>query len=203
MDIPLPDNAQIRRDGQLGTITFLKGDDLSAQVSASEEYRTAVQRNDYAVAALLFMAFHENEFRLLDAAEEFVPLSTQKDPQGNTHVKLGQVYKGLPVHASELIVHFDPRDRIYLVNGRYIPTPTEVSTEPGIQVEAAQKVAAHSIQSSCANCDSRLVVLPQATKNPRLAWEVTARPSILKGWLVFVDAHSGSVLNTLSLVQSK
>lgn len=141
---------------------------------------------------------------------EFIVRKTQTDEQGNSHVRLEQVFNGLPVWAGEVICH-TKNGAFERMNGRYFPTPQLSSTVPVLNSEAAilkvkTEIGLDKVKTDWSAEDLKLiegqpfvatlmVFHPKQNLNgERLTWHVTARPNVLSRSEWFVDAITGEVL---------
>jgi len=142
---------------------------------------------------------------------EFVHQKSQTDEQGNAHVRLEQVYNGLPVWGSEVICH-TKNGAFERMNGRYFPTPKLASIVPAIDAEAAiskvkTEIGISKIKTEWSAADLKLIdgqpfsatlIVFHPKDNltgERLTWHVAARPNVLSRSEWFVDAITGEVLD--------
>ncbi|MCS7036932.1 MAG: M4 family metallopeptidase [Saprospiraceae bacterium] len=140
---------------------------------------------------------------------EFVPRRAHQDEQGAWHVRLEQVYQGVPVYGAEVIAHTQ-NGAFAMLNGRYYPTPQLATTMPTISAEEAlQRVRAHvGPHKTDWTDDERALVGGQEVRTElviyhlerrldaeRLAWVVTLYADLLHRKVYFVDAHDGSILH--------
>ena len=142
---------------------------------------------------------------------EFVAKATETDEQGNAHVRMDQVFNGLPVWGGELICHTQ-NGAFGRMNGRYFPTPKLNSLTPVLQAEAAiQKVKSEigvaNLKTDWSEDDLKLidgqpfsatliVFHPkESLSGERLTWHVAARPNVFSRSEWFVDAVTGEVLD--------
>ena len=77
-------------------------------------------------------------------AAEFVAKTASTDEQGNQHIRMDQVFQGLPVWGSEVIAH-TKNGAFERVNGRYFPTPEIASIAPALSNEQALTVIKNQI----------------------------------------------------------
>lgn len=144
-------------------------------------------------------------------SEEFVARSAREDEQGNLHVRLEQVYQGIPVYGGELIAH-TKNGAFDRLNGRYYPTPKLATTTPAIdRDQALQKVVEHlgngSLKSDWTP-EERLLIGGEPLRaelvvyHPgrqldaeRLAWHLVLYPNVLHRVVYFIDALNGEVLH--------
>ncbi len=153
-----------------------------------------------------------------EPSREFQLQRQWKDQQGNQHLRMQQKYQGVPVYASEIIVHADANNVVQGLNGRYVASPQVVDTQPTVSNQRAiavsldyfrQRDALQTLneeQRKLLNYDhprAELVILPswEATV-PTLAWRVVVRPNVLDHWEVFVDAHSGELISQTNMTCS-
>lgn len=149
---------------------------------------------------------------IADPAAEFVVKGVETDNAGDRHIRLEQVYQGVPVFGGEVIAHarggaFD------LLNGRYYPTPQLASVVPTLDADRAIDRVKQAIGPENINTDwtpeqiQLLKIQPFKTElviyhhdfqldNERLAWHVEARPNLLKRLIYFVDANTGEVIHS-------
>ena len=148
---------------------------------------------------------------IVDPAAEFMAGVTTTDEQGNAHVRLQQVFQGVPVYGGEVIAH-SQKGAFELLNGRYYPTPRLNSVTPSLNGEAAIQLVKTNIGSDKIKTNwtpgelqlidgppfeaTLMVYHPRRELNTeRLAWVVTARPNILTRTVYFLDAHTGEIIH--------
>ncbi|PWB69126.1 hypothetical protein C3F09_10590, partial [candidate division GN15 bacterium] len=162
------------------------------------EFKFAAAPANYAEASISFIASRPDLFNLRDAGNELKLLRQETDRLGETHVRLDQVYQGLPVWGCQKIVHFRDANTIYMVAGQTIPTP-RVSTTPKVASSAAEATASSSVKSAIGTepvkTSSELMIYPD-NGTAKLVWQVVVSgvqsPTIK--WRVFVDAVTGAVV---------
>lgn len=150
-------------------------------------------------------------FGLRSAAEELRLLRYQPDQRlGFAHLRLEQIYKGLPVFGRQLMVHLDPEQRIVAVNGQFHPG-LDLDTEPAISPELALEVALADLKSEqllpseLARVEiqplpeeTRLAVYVDYQGSATLVWEVTIlTASPLGQWTYFVNAGRPVVVHAI------
>ncbi len=158
--------------------------------------------------------------RIADPANEFKVVRAETDELGMAHVRLQQIFQGIPVHGAELIAH--ARDGEFAsANGRYFATPNLPSTVPAISAEKAFENLVENLGPANVklawtareltfvggkNWTAELVIFFQnSTSNEaKLAWNMTVRPDLMHRFEFMVDAQTGAILrkidNTCSLV---
>lgn len=130
----------------------------------------------------------------------------ERDDIGQTHVRLRQIYQGIPVFGGELVVHMDERG-VLGVNGKFL-ADLQVDPNPAVSVQdvAAVGIARLAKRSRAADLRAdhpRLLVyrtglLEGYAGSNHLAWAFEVSGADLLE-LVFVDAHSGAFLQSVSL----
>jgi Zn-dependent metalloprotease len=198
----------VRWDAVSGLPRFLVAADRDGRLP----YRpTDLERGNPTAIALGFLDRNRPLFGLRSAAEELALLRHEPDLQlGHSHVRLNQVYRGLPVFGQQLNVHLDPDGAIIGVNGTFTPL-IDVAIEPTITAAQAEAVALANLR------DEQLLPfelakivlepLPDATElmiyvdaagQPTLVWSVvvlTASP--LGQWQFFVNARRPVVVHAI------
>jgi thermolysin len=120
--------------------------------------------------ALAHLAQHGAASGLVDAEAELALAGADRDQLGMTHVRLDQVFRGVPVFGGQLILHMDATAVRELVSGRIYGGVRSVNTTPRIDarraIEAARAHLNYSGQLSQAPT-ARLLLLPHQIKNPR------------------------------------
>jgi len=151
-----------------------------------------------------------NPARIDNPGVEFTVKNVQTDEQGNLHVRLTQVFQGVPVYGGEMIAH-TKNGAFDMLNGRYFPTPRLQTTVPSLDGPAAvQKVIAHigqdKVKTSWTTEELRLIggqsmktelviYYPENRLNgERLAWRVEAHPNLLSRVVYFIDATNGEII---------
>ena len=149
--------------------------------------------------------------QIAQASAEFVPGATITDEQGNAHVRLQQVFQGIPVYGGEVIAHTQ-NGSFALLNGRYYPTPRLASITPTLNANAAiqqvknligpDKIKANWTSAELKLIDGQPFEATLMVYHPkreltaeRLAWVVAAHPNILTRTVYFLDANTGELIH--------
>src|SRR5262245_36679539 len=167
-------------------------------------------------AAAAFLREYGALFGVANAPAELEEIRVARDPDGGTHLVYRQRHRGLPVFAGELLVHFDAADRLTGVNGRFVPVdlvdgvPTRSAEEAGrsaLAIVAAEPGGAGALRVERAGAlgvgrasllvfrEGPLRGMPGAT---HLAWELEVGDGGSTRELVFVDAHTGKLVDRIS-----
>jgi len=202
-DPKLPAGAELTRDPQTGTVRFLKGPDLSRDLDADPAFKATRAAGDAEGVARAFLAHFAGLWRLDDPSAELTKRRIDVDRSGASHVRLSQVWRGLPVLDAELIVHLDRDRRVVLVNGTYFATPRDLDPTPALDATAARAAAARATDGEpCAACATDLVVFAERRAAPRLAWRIAPPKGQIKGEEIVIDARKGDVLRRLPAAQT-
>ena len=204
-DLPFPHEATLQRDSHRGTIRFLKGPNLSMELEKETGYQTLQAENRFGEMGLAFLHVYRSQVKLEHPLQELVVYSIKSDDLGYTHVRLQQIFADIPVWGAEILVHLDQDKHVYLVTGRYVPTPSQVKTTPQLTADAAKAIVASHLkkpQSSCPACSSTLIFFINEAHEPRLAYRVLASVSLIEGWAITVDAETGAILQKEPTVYS-
>ncbi len=163
--------------------------------------------------ALVFVDSYGLAFGLQDR-QNVVPLrAAEVDVLGQEHVRLRQLYQGIPVTAGELVVHLRG-DRVIAANGHAL-SDFPPSVIPEVAAGAAQDQAQALVQKNKPDqaggarySEPRLEVfnrgmLDEGTHPSRLAWFIEASGESLREY-IWLDAQTGGILLTFSqLAQAK
>ncbi len=197
---PLAANVQVTRDAN-GQPIFFQG--KTAASGDAADSRPAAER---ALAYLASLPLEGVE----QPAQEFVVSSATTDEQGNQHVRLQQVYQGVPVYGGEMIAH-SKNGSFNTLNGRYFPT-LRLSTSPALDAQAAMQSVVNAIGSDKVKTDwtpqelsmmggqafTTELVIYHPNRDPdhaRLAWFVEGHPNFLHRVVYFIDAQTGEVIH--------
>ncbi len=160
--------------------------------------------DDYA-DVLAFFDQNRDLYRMQDPAGELEQAGSRTDTLGMTHLRLAQVYQGVPVFGAQLVVHFDGSGDITAINGDYYPG-IDVAVTPevgaGEAVDAARDglgVDADPPQKEL----PQLVILPLAGGDARLAWKVVlAADQPPLRMVAFVNARDGGLISAYDDLES-
>ena len=161
-------------------------------------------------AALAYLEALKPILALKNPAQEFEVGLVEDDEMSKMHVRLNQVFGGVPVYGGELVVH-GQSGSISLVNGRYFPTPEIENMVPKLTENQAVETALSDLKQTTVVRDLTLSE-KKFVKNPtpqtelviyhqnddceaeRLAWHITLKPNFVERWEYFVDAQTGKIL---------
>ncbi len=197
---------------QNGQVIFLSG---KLPAPANNDLKSAA---GIEAACFEYLEAIHAELRIKDAQSEFIVKSNQTDELGQNHIKMQQVYQGIPVYGGEIYLH-TAEGQVGLFNGNPYPTAAVSSLVPGVSPAQARSVSIHDVSTRTAYHElnanqkvilnynepvSELVIYPK-DRDPRqqfLAWHVTVRPNFLERWEYFIDAFTGSVIHFYNNTQT-
>jgi Zn-dependent metalloprotease len=209
-----PSALNIHWSAATGTIDFLAASDPQVRLAYTP---SAAERGNAVATAKGFLSQYRALFGLRDARQELTLTRVEADAQLNyRHVRLGQVYQGIPVFGKQMIVHLDAQQQIVAVNGRIEPN-IDVPTEPAISAAQAEVAAVEGIQaeldeheratikSTVLRDKTQLVIYVDSAGKPRLTWSVMLLSETPLGeWRVFVNARRPRVEHLIdSLADAK
>lgn len=205
MDDHLPEKVEIKKNLETGTIVFLKGENLSKDLEQDPKYQRLVSDNQYDEIAYAFITAYRSDFKIENPYEELKVDVVKTDDIHKTHVKFDQFFADIPVWASEIIVHLDENNHVYLVNGRYVPTPGNVEKTPALTEQEALAVVNDDLnQSNAKNTGGTigLVFYPVSARTLRLAYHIRTTSGLTEQWDYFIDAANGNILDKISVIRT-
>jgi Zn-dependent metalloprotease len=168
-----------------------------------------------------FFAQYGGLFGVRNANNELSELASFTDNQGASHVAYQQVYNGVPVFAAILLAHVSANNELTGMNGVFVPD-IDVNTDPSFNAdEAAQRAIADVLANPPDNeatgaslnvsadelsaASTELYVyrdgLIQNVAGPNyLVYEVEVTNGSSVREKVYIDAHSGKIVNRISQV---
>lgn len=168
-------------------------------VSSSAEAGLARPLSDGDAARLSYSALQARagEYGIRSATNEFRIRQVVRDNLRQTHVRMDQVFRGIPVFGEQLVTHFDAQGRLIGVNGTFAQIeglklrPT-LSAYQALDIAMADFALVPSIDPKL-----ELNILRTDEGDLHLAWRVeladfeNASPA---AWMYFIDAHSGDIV---------
>lgn len=159
-------------------------------------------------ATVQFLNEYAALFGIRDAASELSAPAISKDRQGSTHLSYQQVYQGVPVFGGELKAHYDAADNLVVVNGTFIPG-INVKATPSRTAEQASKIAVAAVNAELkrptrlsASAPTLMIFREGLAKGVEganhLAWQVEVGNKHDVREFVYVDAHTGKVIDKIS-----
>ena len=152
-------------------------------------------------------------FGITSPAAELSAARVSSDVYGGTHFTYKQMYKGVPVFGGEVKSHFDPSGNLTVVNGTFVPdiavNPTPTHGAAAAAAAAMARVKADLGQSAMlksarlsASTPALMIYREGLAKGVEgmnyLAWQVEVGNRVDVRDFVYVDAHTGKVIDKIS-----
>jgi Zn-dependent metalloprotease len=203
---------QIHWNEDTGVADFLTGADPATYLPYTP---TAAEAGNPVAIARGFLDENRALFGLASAADELRLIRLEPDLQLNyRHVRLAQVYHGIPVFGRQLIVHLDPQLRITAVNG-YVAPGVDVATQPTLTTAQAEATALRDLLELQMPDRPRALLKPRVLRDqtqlmvhvdvegkPVLAWRLLIRTESPLGlWNYFINARRPTVVHRFDSVE--
>ncbi|MBO0936238.1 M4 family metallopeptidase [Fibrella sp. HMF5335] len=197
-----PLRLKIVRDSRSGLPIYIEN--LNPRPGTNRNGRRSAQAAAYAflgeIKGLLGMGSPEQSLQIRQTIAD--------DDLGQTHYRMAQTHRGVPVYGAELAVHLT-NGEVTLVNGQYQPIPATLDVQPELSLAAAGKAALRDVGKTIPvrmfgqnvlkmePVSGSLCVYAGSADQPapaRLAYDLTVRPNLVQRWQYVVDAQTGAVL---------
>lgn len=218
---PLPAQTlpALQRPASTGYMQVVARDERGLPIFIKGQLPRDIRREEVETQAMYFLQINAGRMGIAEPETEFVLQKRSTDELGMEHLRYSQYHQGVPVYASELVLHAREGE-VFAMNGRYLPTPSGLSVQPQITLESALSLARHAVEAytafSPANLpdylrqedEAKLVIfapqiyLPKGATSiqdesvPKLCWKIELSPNALERYVVFVDAQSGALLHS-------
>lgn len=158
---------------------------------------------DKEARALDFLMRHGEIFGLRNAGEELNLQGVLTDRQGQTHLTYGQWFEGVPVFGATLKAHFDAGGELRVLNGTVLSDIRANSRAARDAREAGDAALRFVGAEGTSVAGSRLVIFREglakgAPGDDHLAWEIEVGNGRDVREFVYVDAHSGKVVDRIA-----
>lgn len=190
-----------------GTPVFITGKGLQRQSRTPR----AVQISSAEQRVVAYVEENQELFQLENPDQELQIVEECYDELGKQHIKLQQVYQGVPVWGHDLVAHLTPDGSLYAINARYSPTPEKldvnnirIDSKQAVQIaesNLAQQTAieelgewAKAILEYDGPTAKKYIWVHSETQTSHLIWHVAIRPNSRDYWYYFIDAKSGEIL---------
>jgi thermolysin len=144
-----------------------------------------------------FLTEHKALIGVKDMDAELEQLQTNKDKMGNTHIRLKQSYKGIPVCHTQLVIHLDAENRVIGTNGEFHPN-IKLEIKPTVSaVKAVDAAKRHAKKAEEIKGQTPTREIFIAAGKPTLCWHVRLDGEDGKDpalWEYFIDAGTGKVV---------
>ena len=152
--------------------------------------------------ARTFLRTNCDLLRLDDPNAELVLVHRHTDELGRTHLRFRQQYQDVPVWPADILVHLSPEGHVDVMNGAFVPTPTELSTTPVLDEATAVEYARTGLTDGAEAevTASELIIYAPGDTPPRLAWKLELAIDVTAQWLVVIDAINGDELTAYNQI---
>ena len=129
---------------------------------------------DPVAVAAAFLEQHDDLLQIEDISNQLFPTEIYEIHNGHL-VHFRQVYQGVPVLGSDLIVEVDQQGNALSIHGGYASN-LDLATQPSFSAEEAYNIVAEGLQNPSMNSDGELIIYDTARLDgspgsaPRLAW---------------------------------
>jgi len=194
-----------------GTPAFISGTALGAAAKRA----AGVAAADIAHS---FITEHRAVFGLENPPHELQAHPVRRDALGHEHLVFKRRHQGIPLWGHDLAVHFDARGELHAVNARYAPTLPPIDSTPTVSADQAIVIAAADLSTHTPIATlvawaqqimdydgpqtASYIWIDETTQQPHLIWHIQIRPNLRDRWYYFVDAHSGTILESYNAVHS-
>ncbi|MRI00689.1 T9SS type A sorting domain-containing protein [Kriegella sp. EG-1] len=184
-----------------GLPLFIKSKATAETAALTAKQSIKNSANDYLIDV-------KNLLQINDPTAEFKEISYEVDKLGQTHIKMQQMFQGVKVYGSEVVLHLDEDNKVSALNGRNKPTPIINSTIPKLSVTDALQEVEKDLgtkiniknlvmglsQLTNSDFEEELLIYTHEGKNI-LARHLTVFPNPMDRWEYFVDAQTGEIIN--------
>ena len=190
---------ELKRDSS-GVVSLLQGANLSQTVERYPHYQRLVENQSFGEMAIAFVQYFKIPFQLEEPKSELNVSRIQEDDLGFHQVRLAQNHKSVHVLNSEIIVHFDRDDHVYLVQGQYIRTPSKMDLKPKMTLNAVIKVITDHGDLAPLSANADPAILPLNNGPPKLVYQLKSQASLTKQYILLIDANNGTVIRKLPTI---
>lgn len=190
----------VKRSADTGLATFLTADPAAPVTLPVPAVLAATER------AAAFIALGGAAFGITDTEQVRPKAVDGPDETGAEHVRLQQLYRGVPVIGGELIVHLEG-NTVLAANGGVLPVATTLeavpTVDPRVATDEARRIATDELGVPDATLtEPRLEILDPgflqgAASGAHLTWYVEVS-SLVVGEGIWIDAHRGDVVMRLN-----
>ncbi len=201
----LPSDAQIRIHPEDGTISYLRGKNLSSILENDQRFQAIQSLGEPEIIAREFLNAYKTLFGVQNPNDEFVLKSVNHDDLGYKHVRFRQIFFNIPIWKAEILVQLNQANHVSLVQGHYIKTPLGFIARATLDKKQALAIVARElgIGSECSDCKLETIIYAPKGRKPLLAFQVAVAISLIEGWLVVIDAKTGLILKKIPAVYSR
>jgi Zn-dependent metalloprotease len=150
-----------------------------------------------------FLNTNKALLKLKDPDRELILKKNWTDELGTSHILYQQVVGDIPVFGKEVQVHVDGSDSVYMLNGRFEPTPQTLQTTPAItEAEALEAVESHLGVPDLSPRSTELVLFTRADSQMVLTYKIEVAPRLSEAWTYFIGAADASFVHRMTHIHS-
>lgn len=198
----LREGIRVVKDPSTGLPIYIEGRPKTMLKSARKASTSAEAK------AFDYLSSVKGLLRIENPDQQFELKQIDTDELGQSHLRLQQFHKGVPVYGGEVVLHTN-RDEVTTLNGKFFPTPTLANTVANLTLQAAEKVALDELAKTTVvrtmtfgekkllqydKPKTELFVYHHSDQTTHLTYRIEIHPNFLEHWVCFVDAHTGEVL---------
>ena len=167
--------------------------------------------------AMAFLETHGAVFGIQNAGQSLRQTAVQANHFGGFSVSYQQIYRGIPVFAGTMRVHFDANGDLFAVNGTFIPH-IKLTTHQTITAETAAELALKAVSVQLGDSDKSALTnikaepgellvfranLAQGIPGPNhLVYEVVVSNAGNIREFLYIDAQTGQLVDQISGIHS-
>ena len=198
-----PLRLRVVRDSSTGLPVYIE---RKSKINTNSTAGARLSASAAASATFQFMGQVRDLLQLKNPEANFTVSQTETDELGQTHVRLAQTYRGVPVVGSELVAHLI-NGEVTTLNGRYRPVADGLTTTPKLLVTDASERALADVRKTVKvrsfgdnilklkSSEGELCIFLTEDGGAKLAYALTVRPNMLDRWEYVIDAQTGEVLD--------
>ena len=169
----------------------------SIVVTDSQSYSTDFN------GAMDYLKNNANIFNIEDPANKLQKTDIIIDNLGYTHIKLQQVYEGIPVYGQQYIVHYNTKNEIYATNGKfdnsvYLDNLTQYNPKNFINKDDAISLAMKEVEAEYVDYDPEVqLYIYEFEGQYYYAYKVRLifMNPYIADYSVFINAVDGTTIN--------
>ena len=150
-----------------------------------------------------FFQSHRSLLRITNPDAEFEIRQREADAKGDFHYRLQQRYHGIKVWGGEASVHLAADGSVDSMEGAFIPTPGNISTNAAVTLVNAFAVVNQRYFAGRGQPFGKSELVINGTVNgvPRLVWKFSMASNLVDARRFLMDAISAEVVSVVTLVE--
>ncbi|MEO1586005.1 MAG: hypothetical protein AAFS00_01900, partial [Bacteroidota bacterium] len=189
---PTSDHAEVILGAETGLPIYLEGSLPGLSARGIQQGQVAEQ------AAIDFLTQEASSLGIPQPAQAFSVVWIDQDDLGMTHVKMQQMFQGLPVYGKEIILHMNGADQVRMT-GRYSLIDPQLDVTPTLEPsDVIEFMMPHLAEQTTVQelsprwkqmygyegPETELIVydVPGYVSTQRLTYHIEARPNVIEHW---------------------